>query len=119
MKNKVIYWIFTGLLSLMLLMQSYMFIFNSDAVAEIFTRLSMPHWLIIPLGIAKFLAVVAILTKKSAMLKNLAYYGLGLDFLAAIASHVRVGDDGWMTASVAIVLLIGSFIYDKKLFSVG
>lgn len=86
-KDKIIYWIFTALLSLMMLAQAYMFIFNSEQMAELFSSLGFPSMLIIPLGVAKLLAVIAILSKKSELLKSLAYYGLAIDFIAAIISH--------------------------------
>lgn len=114
-KNKIIYWIVTGLLSVMMLAQAYMFIFNTDQVAEMFNNLGMPVGLIIPLGVAKLLAVLAIVSRKSALLKKLAYYGLGLDFAAAIGSHLMAGDGNWPAASAAMILLVGSYIYDRKL----
>lgn len=72
-RDKIIYWIVTGLLSLWMLFQSFMFIFNSEQIAPMFEGLNMPTFLIIPLGIAKILAIVAILSKKSDLLKKLAY----------------------------------------------
>ena len=84
-----------------------------------FEDLGVPASLIIPNGIAKILAVIAILTKKSQILKKLAYYGLGLDFISAIVLHLIAGDGRWPTALVALVILIVSFYYDRKLFSIS
>jgi len=86
MKKKIIYWVFTGLISAWMLLQSFMFIFNSDSVGELFTSLGMPTSIIIPLGVAKFLAVIAIVSGKSVMQKKLAYAGLAVDFILATGS---------------------------------
>ena len=116
-RYKIIYWIFTGLLSLWMILQGVMFIFNSGEVAEMFEGLNMPTALIIPLGVAKLLAVVAILTKKSDLLKRLAYYGLGLDFVVAIVSHLVAGDGQVVPAIIALVILVVSYIFDRRIFS--
>jgi len=115
-RDKIIYWIVTGLLSIMMLFQSFMFTFNSDQISELFNRLGIPTAVIIPLGIAKFLAVVAILTKKSTILKKLAYYGLLIDFTTALTSHLIAGDSEWTSPFVALILLVVSFVYDRKLY---
>ena len=104
------------LLSAMMLLQAYMFVFNSEQISALFDSLGIHNGLIIPLGIAKLLAVIAILSKKSTLLKNLAYIGLAIDFMAAIISHLIAGDGDLIAAVVALILLSVSFIYDKKLF---
>ena len=115
-RDKIIYWIVTWIISAWMLLQAFMFTFNSDQIAELFNSLGMPVFLIIPLGIAKLLAIIAILSKKSKLLKSLAYYGLGVDFIVAIASHLMAGDGGWPPAMIALVLLSISYFYDRKLF---
>jgi len=115
-RDKIIYWIVTGLLSLWMLFQSFMFIFNSEQIEPMFEGLNIPSFLIIPLGVAKVLAIVAILSKKSDLLKKLAYYGLAIDFMGAIVSHLLAGDGNWATPLIALIILTGSYIYDRKLF---
>ena len=79
--------------------------------------LGFPGALVIPLGIAKFLAVLAIVTKLSPILKKLAYYGLGIDFVLALYAHLSTGDPNWQGPVLAIVLLVGSMYFDRKLYS--
>lgn len=74
--NKVIYWISTGLLSLLMLMSGGMYIFNNEMAREAITNLGYPAYVIYPLAIAKILGVVAILTRKSKVLLEWAYAGL-------------------------------------------
>ena len=118
-KDKIIYWISTGLLSLMMILAARTYIFNHEAIDTIlFTKLGYPAYLIYPLAIAKLLGITAILSKKSEFLKSLAYAGFFFDFILAASAHIHVGD-GFGGAALALILLIVSFQYDKKLYNVG
>jgi len=96
-------------------MQGFMFTFNSDQIAELFVSLGMPVSIVFPLGVAKILAVVAILTRLSPMLKKLAYAGLAIEFLVAIGAHLMTGDGGWPMPILALLFVIISFQYSKKI----
>ncbi|MEQ6168732.1 DoxX family protein [Ekhidna sp. MALMAid0563] len=115
--NKILYWLFTGLLCAMMLFQTFFSFAQTETLAEMYEDLGFSGALVIPLGIAKFLAVLAILTKRSPLLKKLAYYGLGIDFVLALYAHLSTGDPNWPGPVVAIVLLTGSMYFDKKLYS--
>ena len=116
-KDKIFYWLTTGLVCFMMTVQGLMSFFNKEAIVALYQTLGFPAALVLPLGIAKLLAVIAILFKKVKLLKSLAYYGLAIDFLLAIGSHVRVGDGLWLWPLFTLVLLVASFVYDRKLFS--
>lgn len=113
-KNLIIYWILTGLLCLWMTFQGVMFLIQTDTFVPMFEGLGMPTMLIVPLGVAKILASVAIISDKSALIKQAAYVGLGLDFVVALVSHLMVGDGNWPGAAVALLLLAGSYVYNKK-----
>lgn len=115
-RNKIIYWIGTGLLSAMVLMSAGMYVFNHEPIAEVFTKLGYPTYIIYPLAFAKLLGVIAILTKASDLLKNLAYAGFFFNFILAAVAHLAVGDGEQMGAIMAFVLLAVSFIYDRKVY---
>ena len=114
--SRIIYWISTGLLCLMMLLSAGMYVINYAGVSEIFTSLGYPTYIIYPLGIAKILAVVAILTKKSVILKEWAYAGLFFDFVLAMTAHIMINDGEFGGAAFALVALAVSYVYDKKLF---
>ncbi len=115
-RNKIIYWVVTGLLCLMMLMSASMYLFKYDMVSSIFTKLGFPTFIVYPLAIAKILGVIAILTKKSKLLKEWAYAGFFFDFLLALAAHLNVQDGEYIPAIVALILLAISRIYDGKVF---
>jgi len=115
-RNKIIYWVATGLLLALVGASGIGYLFNFDAVAPVFEKLQYPTFVIVPLGITKLLAIVAILTKKSQWLKEWAYAGLFFDFALAFQAHTVANDHDWLGAVVATVLLAISYIYDKKVF---
>ena len=115
-RNKIIYWIATGLLSALMLMSASMYIFNYEMVSQTFVNLGFPVYIIYPLAIAKLLGVIAILSNKSKFLKEWAYAGFFFDFVLALSAHWVINDGEFVPAFVAIVLLIVSYRYDKKVF---
>lgn len=114
--NKIIYWVATGLLTVMMLMSAGMYFFNHTVVSETFTKLGFPAYIIYPLAIAKLLGLVAIWTNKIKALKDWAYAGFFFNFILALAAHVMIKDGEHMGAIVALVLLLVSYWYSKKLF---
>ncbi len=115
-KDKVIYWISTGLLSFMMIMSATMYFVKNDMVSEIFVNLGYPIYIIYPLASAKILGIIAILSKKSSFLKELAYAGFFFNLLFAIFAHLMVGDGEFAPALFGIFFLIVSRIYDQKVF---
>lgn len=115
--KKIIYWISTGLLSAMMLLSAGMYFFNTEQIKAAFEAYNYPTYLIYPLAIAKLLGVVAILTRKSATLKEWAYAGFLFDFVLAAVAHNVAGDGGEINAVVAIVLLLTSYFLQKSVFT--
>lgn len=116
-KNKIIYWIATGLLSALYCFSAGMYIFNNEFVTQTFVGLGYPGYLVWPLAGAKLLAVAAILTKKSKLLKDWAYVAIFFNLVLAFFAHVMVGDGEFPGALVGFVLWSISYVFDKKLFS--
>ena len=110
--NLIFYWIFTGLITLWMTAQGIMFLVFPEGVIQIFESLGMSTAIIVPLGIAKILASIAIVTNKVAILKNAAYIGLGVDFIVAIISHLMAGDGNFYIALIALALLVGSYVFN-------
>lgn len=113
-QNKIIYLVSTGLLTALMLMSAGMYFFNYEMVSQTFTKLGFPTYIIYPLAIAKILGLVAIWTKKSQTLKEWAYAGFFFDFLLAFSAHVNIGDGEAVPSIVAIVLLMVSYVFEKK-----
>ncbi len=112
-RNKIIYWVSTVLLSLMMVMSAGMYLFNTSEVAKVFVLLGYNTRIIIPLAILKLLGVTAILTNRSKVLKEWAYFGFFIDFLLALEGHLSVGDGEHGGAIIALVLLVVSYSYNR------
>lgn len=112
--NKIIYYIATGLLTALMLMSAGMYFFNHEMVASTFSNLGYPTYIIYPLAIAKILGLIAIWTKQSNTLKEWAYAGFFFDFVLALAAHIHLKDGAYAPAAIAIVLLLVSYICEKK-----
>lgn len=113
---KIIYWIATGLLCLLMLVSAGMYIFKHAEVVKIFNSLGYPSYIVYPLATAKILGVLAILSKQSQTLKEWAYAGFFFEFLLALSAHINAGDGGFAAAAVALVLLLTSYFLDKKIY---
>ena len=111
---KITYWSATGLLSLMLIMSAGMYVFNNEAVQETFSGLGYPTYLIYPLVVAKLTAVAILLIQKDSVIKEWVYAALFFEFVLAFFAHVMVGDGDQISAVMAIVLLLVSYVSGKK-----
>ena len=114
-KNKIIYWISTGLLSALMLMSVGMYIFKTSDVQSTFEALGYPSYIVIPLAILKVLGLAAIWFAKNKSIKDWAYAGFFFDFVLAFFAHIIVGDGEFAPSAVALVILLVSYFYNKKL----
>ncbi|MCF6224399.1 MAG: DoxX family protein [Flavobacteriaceae bacterium] len=115
--NKIIYWSTTGLLSGLLLMSAWMYIFKNEMISQVFTSFGYPTYLIYPLVVLKIAAVIVLLTQKQNFIKYLAYAGLFFEFILAFFAHIMVKDGEQITAVIAMLLLVSSYIYSSKVFN--
>ncbi len=88
-----------------------------SAVTETFTGLGYPAYLIYPLALAKLLGVIAILSKRSALLKEWAYAGFFFNIVIALSAHLSTGDGLFMIALLALILLLVSRVFEPKVFA--
>ncbi len=113
-QDVVFYWLSTGILSLLMLLSASMYVFNHVEIAKIFESLGYPTYIIYPLAVAKVLGIAVILINKSDFLKYLAYAGFFFDFLLAFFAHYMVNDGDEAGATIAMLAVGLSYIYDRK-----
>lgn len=114
---RIVYWLATGLFSLIMLGAATMYFFNYPEVAETMQRLGFPSFIVYPLATAKILGITAIVTKKSRTLKEWAYAGFFYDLALAISAHVNAGDGEYPIAVGTIILLAVSYFLDRRIYS--
>ncbi|SDR79378.1 DoxX-like family protein [Polaribacter sp. KT25b] len=112
---KNIYFISTGLLSLLLLFSAGMYFFNHEEVAKMFTRFGYSTDIIYPYAVAKIVGVIALWYTGNNTVKLFAYLGFFIAFTLAIIAHLTIKDGEQTAAIVAMVLLIASYFSDKKI----
>jgi len=114
-KNKIIFWITTGLLSILLLMSAVMYVFDNAEIEQEFIGLGFPVFIIYPLAFLKLSGVLVITLTKWKTVKEWAYAGLFFNFVLAIGAHLSISDGEQAGALIALVLLVTSYVYSKKI----
>ena len=117
-RETLIYRIITAIFTVFIGMGATMYFVQHDMVVEMFTSLGYPTYIIYPLATAKILGLVAIWTNKSKMLKEWAYAGFIFELSLAIAAHVNLGDGEFGAALVALLLVVTSYVYNRKVYAV-
>ena len=118
-RDQLAYRISTGILTVMMVGGPAMYFFNYEEVSETFLRLGYPTYIVYPLAVAKLLGLVAIWTRKSELLKDLAYAGYFYDLILAVSAHVMAGDGEFAPALVGLVLACTSYAFGEKLQQSG
>jgi len=113
--NLWIYRVATGLLSVLMTFSASMYFAKNEMVRETFLSLGFPTFIIYPLAMAKLLGLIAIWTNKSKTLKEWAYAGFIFNTLLAAGAHIAVQDGGAGAAIAGLVLVIVSYLYNRKL----
>jgi hypothetical protein len=111
--NKIIYWISTAICCGMMAMSAFMYFTRTAEVEGFFTHFSYPTYLLIPLAIAKVLGIIAIVSRKSQMLKEWAYAGFFFDGLLAAYAHSHAGESPIMALVLAASVLLSRYFGER------
>jgi hypothetical protein len=115
-KDKIIFWITTGGVSVMMLFAAFSYLTNEEIKVG-FVHLGFPSYFRIELGIAKALGAIALLLPITPnRLKEFAYFGFTITFISAFIAHVSSGDPVSVAIApmVCLVILVVSYIYLHK-----
>ena len=113
-RDKIIFYVATGLLTLLMLFSVSMYFFKHDDVASMFTNFGYPTYIIYPYAIAKLLGIFALWNPNFKTIKEWAYAGFFFAFILAFFAHYMIGDGEQTGAILAMVLLVVSYIFYKK-----
>jgi hypothetical protein len=109
-KGKIVYWISTALLCALYAVGAAMYLAQRPMVEEGFAYFGYPSYLITLLIVAKIVAPMAILSRVSVRLSDLAYAGMFYHLMLAISAHLNAGDGGFVPALLGLVMLVTSFL---------
>lgn len=112
MKRRILYWVPTGLLVLMMGFGGIMDLIAGPDVLVVMRHLGYPDYFARVLGVAKILGVIAILAPVPRWVREWAYAGFTFDLIAAGISHLAAGDP--VTAVIppvlGLVFVAGSYM---------
>lgn len=94
-RNKIIYWIATGWLSLGMVSTATVQLLKmreGQGALDSVTHLGFPAYILTILGVWKVLGVVAVLVPKFPLVKEWAYAGFFFVMTGAMFAHIAVGD---------------------------
>jgi hypothetical protein len=111
--QKVIYWIATVLLCALFLYTAALYLTNTAVVQGNYQDYNYPTHLVIPMAIAKILAVIMILWRKNQWLTEWAYAGLFFDLSLACLAHYYSGDPEITLTLIGIIVLLISYFFGK------
>lgn len=106
---RVVYWVATLLFVLPQGWSAVQYITQAPRMAETFTGLGYPLYVMTFLAVAKLLGIVAVLWGRPALLKEWAYAGFTFDTLGAAWSHLSSGDPAFIVA-VPLAFLVVQFV---------
>jgi hypothetical protein len=115
-KTNIFYWIFTGLLVVLMLFSAFGGLRNDPDGVAMMQHLGYGPHVIKFISIAKILGVIALLVPGYPRLKEWAYAGFVIDLTGAIYSFIAVGDpaSSWMFLIIGLLLIAGSYIFYHK-----
>lgn len=116
-KDRLIFWITTGIFGVMMLFSAFNYFFNEE-VKSSFVHLGFPDYFRIELGIAKMLgALTLLLPMMPDKIKQFAYAGFTINLLSAAIAHMASGDP--LSVSITPLVFLGiltvSYVYYEKL----
>ncbi|AYL95711.1 DoxX family protein [Mucilaginibacter celer] len=107
--TKILYWIFTILFALAMLGDAYGGITMQQAGKESLAKLGYPMYLLVIMGSAKVLGVIAILQTRYSTIKEWAYSGFTISFIGAFLSWTAVGTAETVNLIAPLVMLAVMF----------
>lgn len=93
-RNKIIYWIFTGLFTIGMFSIGLQQIFRQKDMVDMVSALGYPMYFMTILGVWKILGVIAVLLPGFKIVKEWAYAGFFFVMTGALISHIACNDFG-------------------------
>ncbi len=112
-RDKVIYWIATGLISAGMLMSAFMYLTKNPELMKSFQSAGYPDYFVLILGTAKLLGAIVLLAPVWSRLKEWAYAGFTFTFIGAVWTHLATGTP-WIAPFIALLILSVSYWFRGK-----
>jgi hypothetical protein len=113
-KDKIIYWIATGLVTIGMLFSAVVYLSRSEMIIKGFTAIGIPLYFVTLLGVAKLLGSIALISPLWEKLKEWAYAGFAFVFIGAAYVHVATGTS-MVAPLLFLALLATSYIFRLRI----
>lgn len=112
-RTVVVYWVFTTLFSLGMLMSGLSDLFKVEQAVRIMTHLGFPLFLMRFMGVVKLLGVAVLLVPRFSVLKEWAYAGFVFNLVGGFYAHLCVSDPPADATRplLFLLLLTGSYAF--------
>ena len=110
---KIIYWVSTGVIALMMIFAAYSYVTN-EQVKQGFIQLGFPGYFRIELAVAKLIGAIMLAIPFKSRLKEWVYAGFTIIFISALIAHIAGGlplSTAVMPIVMLVVLLVSYFSY--------
>jgi hypothetical protein len=112
-RDKIIYWVATGLLAAGMFMSAFMYLSKNPELIGSFEGLGFPLYFVSLLGVAKLLGAIVLLAPAGTRLKEWAYAGFIFTFIGAIWTHVATSTPFAGPAVFLVVLGISYYFWTR------
>ncbi|MEQ1587524.1 MAG: DoxX family protein [Cyclobacteriaceae bacterium] len=109
-RDKIIYWITTGLLAAGMVMSGAMYLSKNEEMVTNFTAIGYPVFMLGILGVAKLLGGIALVAPVPGQLKEWVYAGFTFVFIGAAWTHVATATP-WIAPVIALGILAVSYFF--------
>jgi DoxX-like family len=113
-----LYWIATGLFTLMFVASLALTLGDLETSYKSYTHLGFPTWAVFFNASGKILGLLAIHYNKSRTLKDFAFAGFLFDLLLALCAHIARRESDVLLAILGLVFWCFAFAMNRKVFPV-
>jgi hypothetical protein len=113
-RDKIIYWISTGLIAVGMLLSAFMYLTGNPELLRNFQLLDIPLYFVGFLGMAKLIGAVILVVPVWENLKEWSYAGFAFVFAGAVWTHVATNTP-WIAPLVFLGILAVSYVFRLRL----
>ncbi|MBL7683985.1 MAG: DoxX family protein [Flavipsychrobacter sp.] len=113
-RDKIIYWVSTGLVSIGFLLSSIMYLTSNPELMKSFSEIGFPVFFVTILGISKLTGAIALVNPWMPKLREWAYAGFTFTLIGAVWTHVATNTP--FIAPLFFMLLLGiSYFFSNRI----
>jgi uncharacterized membrane protein YphA (DoxX/SURF4 family) len=114
-RDKIIYWIATGLVAAGMLASGAMYLSRNPELMANFQTLSLPVYLVTLLGVAKLAGAIVLVAPVWSKLKEWAYAGFAFVFVGATWTHAATGTPSMVAPLLFLAILGISYFFRLRI----